>query len=86
MNRNINIRPKWNHRLFDRLTGLLLSFAAADAAYILGIVVRMTENTALAQARYHSVPLMIEHILAAVILYLVCMVLIHREIAKNSEK
>jgi len=64
--------------LFERVTKIILSFVLADAAYIFAVVQKMTENPSLAMERYHSVPLMTEHVLAAVVVYLICMVLMSK--------
>ena len=73
-------------KVFVRVTVLLLSLIAADAAYILCVVVKMTENVSLAAERYYDVPVMAEHILAAVVLYLGCMILAHRTVEdKNGD-
>lgn len=69
-------------RLFEYVTKLILSVILLDAAYLLVLVRKMTENTSLAMERYHTVPLMAEHILAAVVLYLICMILLCRESEK----
>lgn len=78
MNKTTHTQKTVNDQLLCRLTAFLLSFAAADAAYILGIVVKMTKTADFAAEQYHSVPLMTEHILAAVVLYLAFMILIHK--------
>ncbi len=79
MKKNRIFPPKSADRIFGWVTWLLLTFTAADAAYIFGIVVEMTRNPALCQVGYHAVPAMVEHILAAVVLYLGGMVLMSRE-------
>lgn len=68
-------RTKPHHRLWDRLTWLLLTFTLADAVYIFTVVQKMTENTSLAMERYHAVPIMTEHVLCALVLYLGGMIL-----------
>lgn len=77
-----NTHFAFTQRPFELITKLLLSFILADAAYIFALVQKMTENTTLALERYHTVPLMAEHILAACVLYLLCMILITKESKK----
>jgi len=76
MKGRMNVQNK--DRLLSRLTGGLLSLAAADAAYVLWIVMKMTECTELAAERYYAVPAMLEHILAAVVLTLGGVLLLHK--------
>ena len=78
MNRNKHTRIQPNDGFLSHITALLLSFTAADAVYIYAVVAKMTENANFAAEQYHSVPLMMEHVLAAVVLYLVGMILIHK--------
>ena len=73
MRRMINIQAR--KRLWYQLTWILLTFILADAAYILALVQKMTENISLAAELYHTVPTMTEHVLCAVVLYLGCMIL-----------
>lgn len=68
------------NRLWEYVTKIILSLILADAAYILAIVQKMTEDTSLAAERYHTVPVMAEHILAAVVVYLIGMVLISKSV------
>lgn len=78
MNGNLSKRSEKKYAVLDRLSKVLLSLVALDAAYVYGIVERMRESVGFALARYYAVPLMTEHLLAAVTAYLACMVLIDR--------
>ncbi|MBE6599061.1 MAG: hypothetical protein E7638_06430 [Ruminococcaceae bacterium] len=62
------------------LTKLIFTVLAADAAYIYFTVARMAEDASMAAERYHAVPLMTEHILSAVVIYLAAMILIRKNL------
>ncbi len=71
--------------VFTRLTKLLLTVVTLDAAYLYGVVFEMSDNITKVGTHYHAVPVMAEHILAAVVLYLICMILFEKHMnAKGS--
>ncbi len=73
------MKKKWNLPVvLENLTKLFLSAALVDAGYVLYTVDRMSTNAPYAMERYHAIPEMAEHILAALVVYLVGMVLIHK--------
>lgn len=65
-----------NQKHLNRISVLLLSAIAMDAGYLYSVARTMNGNVALALEKYHTVPIMAEHILAALTLYLICMTLI----------
>lgn len=67
-----------NLKQYAMLTRLLLSMITVDAAYLYRTVEKMAEDIPYALERYHAVPIMAEHILAAVVLYLICMMVINK--------
>jgi len=78
MNKHLNTEKLKKHSLLYRLTAVIFMIITLDSAYIYLTVRKMAENTITALEQYHAVPLMTEHILAAVIIYLGLAVLIHR--------
>ena len=74
----LNERSLKKYALLSRISQLILSAVTVDAAYIYWSVQQMCDNVPLTLERYHSVPIMTEHVLAAVVIYLVCMVLIYK--------
>lgn len=67
-----------NLKQYAMLTRLLLSMITIDAAYLYWTVEKMAENVPYALEQYHAVPIMAEHVLAAVVLYLICMMVMDK--------
>lgn len=84
MNGKLKSRSLKKYAVIKRLTMILFTMITADAAYILSVVQKMNEDIGYAMENYYAVPLMTEHILAAVVVYLVCMVFIYK--ISKSEK
>ncbi len=67
------------HQTLLLVTKVIFTLITLDAAYIYYIVSEMRDNLSLAAEQYHAVPLMTEHLLVAVVLYLLCMILLRKQ-------
>jgi len=58
------------HHIFGMLTRAVMTMLVCGGLYVLRILVRMRMNPAAALGLYHSVPLLAEHILAGILVYI----------------
>ena len=56
--------------IFGMLTRAVMTMLVCGGLYVLRILVRMRMNPAAALGLYHSVPLLAEHILAGILVYI----------------